>query len=65
MTISLRLVAVYDAQGKYDDALKFYGKVIEIFEKVLGIFHPDTNNRVHKDWIGISQASFKGNHCIS
>ena len=33
---------VYDDQGKYAEALDWYGKALAIWEKVLGRQHPDT-----------------------
>ena len=32
----------YDDQGNYEAALEYYGKALEIYEKVLGKEHPDT-----------------------
>ena len=33
---------VYHSQGKYDEAVQYYGKALDIQEKVLVEEHPDT-----------------------
>jgi tetratricopeptide (TPR) repeat protein len=36
-----KLAIVYRAQGRYDEALKAYGRALAIDEKALGPEHPD------------------------
>jgi tetratricopeptide (TPR) repeat protein len=40
-------VSIYESQGNYTEALRFYKNALAIYEKSLGPEHPDTANSLN------------------